>query len=179
MPARTLSDRRGAVPLALLALAFLAVPVFAQAPARWTADDILLAETAGSYDISPDNRFVVWTKSEMDTDKGRRYSNLWITRVADGESWALTRGKDSFGSPSWSPDGERIAFTSSRELPDSSEDGTGRQLWLMRMAGGEPWPVTRTVRGLRLLSWKGESCDTIVFTAEVVLSLYERAKKMA
>ncbi|MGH7504450.1 MAG: S9 family peptidase, partial [Longimicrobiales bacterium] len=115
----------------------------------------------------------------MDTDKGRRYSNLWITRVADGESWALTRGKDSFGSPRWSPDGELIAFTSSRELPDSSTDAAGSQLWLMRTAGGEPWPVTMTVRGLRQFSWKGESSDTIVFTAQEVLSQYERAKKKA
>jgi len=157
----------------------VALPLAGQSGSRWTVDDVLLAESAGSYAISPDNAYVVWTKSEMDTEKGRRYSNLWITRVADGESWALTRGKDSFGSPRWSPDGERIAFTSTREAPDSAADASGSQLWMLRLAGGEPWPVTTTVRGLRQFEWKGTSGDTIVFTAQEVSSEYDRAKKKA
>jgi len=143
----------------------------------WTIDDLLTAETAGAFAISPDGRFVVWTKSEMDTEAGRRYANLWITRTADGEAWALTHGKDSFASPQWSPDGTLLAFTSSREVPDKSPDATGSQLWLMRMAGGEPWPVTTSVRGLRQFSWQGASSDTIVFAAQEAVSQRDRVIK--
>jgi len=144
---------------------------------RWTIDDILAPQVAGGYAISPDGRFVVWTKSEMDREKGRRYSNLWMTRVAAGESWALTRGKDSFGSPKWSPDGSLLAFTSTRTVADVSPDASGPQLWLMRADGGEAWPVTTTVRGLRQFEWKGASGDTIVFTAQEAIGQYDREKK--
>lgn len=163
--------------LVVLLLGLLAPPAAAQS--RWTVDDILYSESAGAYTISPDNRYVVWTKSEVDREAGKRYSNLWITRVADGESWQLTRGKDTFGSPRFSPDGEMIAFTSSREAPDKAADATGSQLWLMRMAGGEPWALTTSLRGLRQFVWKGPSSDTIVFTAQELIGERDRAKKKA
>ncbi|MCI0434902.1 MAG: prolyl oligopeptidase family serine peptidase [Gemmatimonadetes bacterium] len=167
--------------LAPVLIAFHAASLSAQAGSgrsdRWTIDDLLTAETAGSYAISPNGRFVVWTKSEMDEEKGRRYSNLWITRTADGEAWAMTHGKDSFGSPQWSPDGRLLAFTSSREFPDRSPDATGSQLWLMRIAGGEPWPVTTSLRGLRQFEWKGSSSDTLVLAAQEAISQRDRVKK--
>ena len=37
----------------------------------WTADDILLAESAGSFAISPDGQRAVWVKSRMDEEKGK------------------------------------------------------------------------------------------------------------
>jgi dipeptidyl aminopeptidase/acylaminoacyl peptidase len=163
---------------AILVLLFAAAPGRAQdTSARWTVNDILGAESAGSFDISRDGRWVVWTKSEVDLEKSKRFSNLWITRIADGESWALTHGKDSFGSPHFSPDGELIAFTSSREVPDKPTDATGSQLWVMRTDGGEPWSITTSVRGLRQFDWKGESADTILFTAQEGVSQYDREKK--
>ncbi len=146
-------------------------------PDRWTMDDILGAESAGGFDISRDGRFVVWTKSELDREKSRRFSNLWITRIADGETWALTHGKDAFGSPQFSPNSELIVFTSSREAPDKSPDAAGSQLWAMRMDGGEAWPLTTTLRGLRQFEWKGSSNDTLIFSAQEALSEYDRAKK--
>jgi len=173
-----MSGLRRAASLAAFAGLVTGSPISAQSSSsHWTVDDILGAESAGSFDISPDGQWVVWTRSQLDREKGNRYSNLWITRVGDGESWALTQGKDAFGSPRFSPDGRLIAFTSSREVPDRSPDASGSQLWVMRMAGGEPWPLTTAARGLRQFAWKGESSDTIVFTAQEGVSQYDRAKK--
>ncbi len=161
------------------AVVLLATPssALAQSPARWTADDILTAQTAGGFAFSPDGRWLAWTKSEMDTEKGRRYTNLWMTRLDDGESWPLTHGKDTFGAPKWSPDGTKLAFTSSREVPDRSADASGSQLWLMRVGGGEPYPITTTLRGLRSFEWKGTSSDTLVLAAQEAVGEYDRTKK--
>ncbi|MEJ2079284.1 MAG: hypothetical protein P8Z74_14945, partial [Acidobacteriota bacterium] len=71
----------------------------------WTPDDILLAEDAGSFDISPDATRVVWVKSQMDKETGRRFSNLYLSSLVDKSEIQLTRGKFSQRGPRWSPDG--------------------------------------------------------------------------
>jgi len=150
----------------------------AQDPAsRWTADDLLLAESAGQFEFSPDAKLLVWVKSSVDGKTAKRVSNLWMTRTADGETWQLTRGTESDRSPRWSSDGRYVAFLSSREVADKSDDAEGAQLWLLRLDGGEPWAVTKGVRGLRDFAWKGASSDSIVLLAAEAPSRFERVRK--
>ena len=162
-----------ALPVLLL---LCAAPAAAQKPAEWTIDDVLLQESAGGFAFSPDHRLLVWTRTTVDRETGKRSSNLWLTRLADHESWALTQGKDLHGSPAFSPDGKLIVFTSSRELPEKNEEASGSQLWALRVAGGEAYPLTRDVRGLRQWFFKGRSGDTIVFTASELRNERDRAR---
>jgi dipeptidyl aminopeptidase/acylaminoacyl peptidase len=160
-------------------------PLFAQpapgpAPAPpdkspWTIDDILLAENAGAFDISPDGKWVVWVKSQMDKEKDGSVSNLVLTNLGTKKEIQLTRGQDSHGQPLWSPDGEWIAFASSRPLPKKDEDLADRQLWLIGAHGGEPYPVTGLKRAVQGYQWVDAS--TIVFSAQEDPSLYEQELK--
>lgn len=138
----------------------------------WSVDDVLLAESAGQFRISPDGSHVVWVRSRMGADEGRRVSNLWITRLEDVESWPLTRGTDRNYGPRWSPDGELVVFRSSRSA-EEDEEGDEDQLWALRLDGGEPWPLTTGVRELRAYAFRGRSSDTLILAAREHRSRYE------
>jgi dipeptidyl aminopeptidase/acylaminoacyl peptidase len=168
---------------ALVLLGLLPVPAIGTAadapPSPWTADDILLAESAGSFQVSPDGAHAVWVKSRMDGETNGRIANLVLTGLAEAREVELTRGSDRNLSPRFSPDGARIAFLSSRALPgkkEAEEDGRGPQIWLIDPRGGEPWPLTREARGIAGFAWRDKG--TIVFAAQEAKSLREqRAEK--
>jgi dipeptidyl aminopeptidase/acylaminoacyl peptidase len=138
---------------------------------EWTFDDILFSESAGSYQISPDGRWVVWVKSTMDKDRGRSVSNLYLSSLTSDVEIQLTRGSYSHSSPRWTPAGDLISFMSSRPLPDKQGDAASSQLWLINPAGGEPWPLTSFERGISSYDWKDD--ETIIFSAQEDPTLYE------
>ena len=59
---------------------------------EWTSDDILLAESAGQYRVSPDGEWVVWVKTTVSVDKGGRVSNLFLSSLTKELGIQLTRG---------------------------------------------------------------------------------------
>ncbi|MCS7044068.1 MAG: prolyl oligopeptidase family serine peptidase [Bryobacteraceae bacterium] len=160
---------------ALFCLALLAAD-------RWTVDDILLQEQAGSMELSRDGRMAVFTKSRIDKEKGESVSHLWLKRFDEAESIQLTRGQDSATSPKFSPSGRLIAFLSSRRpagagtQPAGGAQGTGepagQQIWLMDTSGGEPWQLTRFERGVRAFDWISD--DQIAAAAPEDPSLYDQ-----
>lgn len=169
--------------LALVATLLTARPAPADVEATpptgggWTIDDILLAEEAGSFEVSPDGRWAVWVKTRMDRKKGERVSNLMLSRL-DGqrEEIALSRGRHRHSDPQWSPDGRRIAFLSTRPLPGKEDDETDddlakTQLWLIDSRGGEPWPLTKLDRPVKSFDWRDD--ETLVYVAAEAKSLRE------
>ncbi len=135
----------------------------------WTSDDVVMAEQASAFQISPDNRWAVWVKSTPDKDGDRFVSNLMLTSLADGKEVQLTREGGS--EPKWSPDGKLIAFTSGRSSPGLSKDAAGEQLWLISPFGGEAWRASSFARAVSDLEWVDP--DTIIFSAKEDPSLYE------
>ena len=173
---------------ALLAatVALLAPVVSAQAAAdsqkadagkknRWTAEDIVNQEDAGQFRISPDGRSALWVKGTADKEKDLRVSNLYLSNLNDGKQVQLTRGTDEVSHPRWSPSGDTIAYLSTHALPQPKPDLAPTQLWLMNAVGGEPWALTEFERGIQQFEWLDN--DTIIFSAEEDLTLYERQTK--
>ncbi|MGB8837452.1 MAG: hypothetical protein WCC67_11945, partial [Candidatus Acidiferrales bacterium] len=141
----------------------------------WTPADVVYQEDAGQFRISPDGKFALWVKGSADKDKDLRVGNLYLSNLSDGKAVQLTRGTDDISNPRWSPSGEMIGYLSSHALPKPKPDTGSTQLWLMASAGGEPWPVTESARGIKQFEWLND--DTILFSAEEDSSLYEQQTK--
>jgi dipeptidyl aminopeptidase/acylaminoacyl peptidase len=141
----------------------------------WTAEDIVFAETANQFKISPDGKWLVWVKSTGDKDKDARVSNLFLSSLTEKREIQLTRGSDTFAQPKWSQDGEWIAFLSTRARPHGNADNSKLQIWLINPRGGEPWPLTELARAPRQIEWLDK--DTIIYSAQEDPALYEQEAK--
>ena len=141
----------------------------------WMPEDILSAEYASQWKISPDGKWAVWVRTQMDKEKNGRTSNLFLTNLGTKKEVQLTRSAENHSRPDWSPNGELISFTSTRPLPKPNPDISRSQLWLMNPFGGEPWPLTEFVRGIQGYKWIDD--DTIIFSAQEDPALREQELK--
>src|ERR1700761_5279033 len=92
----------------------------------WTVDDLLSTEWAGGWAISAGCQWAAWVKSTPDKDKGESVGNLFLSSLTNDQEIQLTRGNDGCTSPKWSPDGQMIAFLSSRPNPKAKADDQGK-----------------------------------------------------
>ena len=143
--------------------------------AAWKPEDFVFAEDVDDIQLSHDGKAAAWIKSTGDKDKDQRVSNLFLTILADKKEIPLTRGSDDVSNARWSPSDDRIAFLSSRAIPKPDSNLASKQLWMLNASGGEPWSVTRFVRGIQQFEWLDG--DTILFSAEEDPTLYERDTK--
>ena len=142
---------------------------------QWKPEDVVFAESAGQFRVSPDGKWAVWVKSVGDKEKDGRVSNLFLSSLTAKKEIQLTRGTDTYSSPRWSPNSELICFESTRPVPNAKPDFAKSQLWLINASGGEPWHLTEFERGVRSFEWVDN--DTLIFSAEEDASLYERETK--
>jgi dipeptidyl aminopeptidase/acylaminoacyl peptidase len=152
--------------LSLLALltclvlpAMPAEPLTAQAEAGERVLDLEMywdLQSVSNPQISPDGRQVVYTRTWIDRMKDRRPSEVWIMNADGTRKRFLTEGS----SPTWSPDGTRIAFL-------APGDPGGNQIHVRWMdEEGAVSQVTRMDRAPSNIRWSPDGRH-IAFTRDV------------
>ncbi|GGY37269.1 alpha/beta hydrolase family protein [Parvularcula lutaonensis] len=111
---------------------------------RFTAAKVFEIEVANDPQIAPDGESIVYVRRSMDIEKDRLASALWVYDLDEDRHYPLLDGDSAGSAPRWSPDGERIAFLSSREgKPDLKVHDleTGRTFSLAKLQEGTSPPV--------------------------------------
>ena len=97
-----------------------------------TPHDLYAIRCAGGADITADGRLMAYVVQRLDEEEDRALTDIYLYDFANRQTRRLTNsGKDR--APRFSPDGQRLAFVSSREGKS--------QLYILDMAGGEAWPL--------------------------------------
>ncbi|HKP29463.1 MAG TPA: hypothetical protein VJU15_08665, partial [Gemmatimonadales bacterium] len=99
---------------------------------------------ADAPSISPDGRTVAYQVVTPDWSQDGFTVQVWVVNADGGGMRQVTKGASS-RSARWSPDGQRLAFLSSR--------GSGTQVYLMRMPDGPPVQLTRADNGVDDFRW--------------------------
>ena len=145
----------------LMLAAGLGAPALADDAAdvrKFTAERVFDLEYGDDPQVSPDGRTIVYVRRSMDRLKDVVRGDLWTLDVATGAHRPLVAGGASAGAPVWSPDGTRIAYT-------TSEDGKP-QLRVRFMETGESFALAQFENAPRQAVWSpdGKSLAFTLFT---------------
>ncbi|HEV2670847.1 MAG TPA: S9 family peptidase [Gemmatimonadales bacterium] len=130
----------------------------------WQSTDYYRLTVVSNPQLTPDGRRVAFVVTTVVEEKDRRHTEIWLS-PSDGSAAPLryTSPSTEASSPTWSPDGSLLAFSSRRE-------GSDDDIWFLRTAapGGEAFQI-KGVHALPVFSrdgkwllyeWRGEEPDS-------------------
>ena len=123
-----------------------------------TFEDLMKVQRVSDPQVSPDGQWVAFVVLNVDLEANKKPSHIWLIPAGGGEPLQLTRGEGSDSRPRWSPNGQSIAFISTR--------GGKSQIWIIPVAGGEAHSLTSVSTEADGVVWAGKS-PTLLFTSQV------------
>jgi len=142
----------------------LAHSTLAQSPgkAAVTHEALWLMPRVGAPSVSPDGQSIAFSVTRPAYDQDSQTADLWLV-AADGRSppRQLTWTKATEGGVAWSPDSDRIAFTTRRDKDEAD------QIYVLDLvAGGEARRVTSISTGASAPKWRPDG-KALLFTSRV------------
>jgi dipeptidyl aminopeptidase/acylaminoacyl peptidase len=120
-----------------------------------TIDDLFKLKRVGDPQISPEGMWVAYTITEVDLEKDKSETRVWMAPVSGGDAIPMTAKGSSASTPRWSPDGKYLSFLSSR-----NEGRT--QVWNLDRRGGEAQQLTEIPQGVRGYEWSPDGTKVLL-----------------
>jgi dipeptidyl aminopeptidase/acylaminoacyl peptidase len=121
-----------------------------------TVDDLYAFQLIADGRIAPDGRQVVYTVQRIDQKSEKKYTNLWLSPAAGGQTRQFTYGDQADTQPRWSPDGRQLAFISNRD------DEKQAQIYLIAADGGEARQLTDLKGSFGAVEWSPDGRQLLV-----------------
>ncbi|MBK8003076.1 MAG: S9 family peptidase [Gemmatimonadetes bacterium] len=153
--------------LTFLALLAGVSTLAAQAPGRrpFALDDLARVRQVSAPVLAPGGDWVAYTVGTANLKKDRWTSDLWMTSWDGATTLQLTRTADeSEHTPRWRPDGQALAFLSSRDSDE--DDELGDQLWLLDRRGGEAERITELKGGIDDYAWSPDGTRMVLVISD-------------
>jgi dipeptidyl aminopeptidase/acylaminoacyl peptidase len=131
-------------------------------------EDVYALKGVSDPRLDPSGTTVAYVVWEIDREANEYRGNIWFAPVdGSSEPRRFTTGEKRDGQPRWSPDGSRLAFTSSR-----AEEEPGQLFMLPVAGGGEALRLTRLKEDVVDIAWSPDS-RTIAFSSRLRDEAYE------
>ena len=161
--------------LTITLVLLFSLSVIAQTQRPMTFDDVMALKTVAASTISPDGKFVAYTLSYADMKDNERRTEIWMVATEGGKPRRFTNGKND-NAPTWSPDGQTLAFLSARSAGGTSSEPPRPQIYLISPFGGEAEKLTDAKAGVNSFTWSPDS-KRIAYIAQVPLTDAEEKKQ--
>src|SRR5215472_6496240 len=112
--------------------------------------------------ISPDGKSIVVVVGRQNLEQDRTDRELVQIDIASGTQHALTYERNTAGSPRWSPNGDRVAFT--------ANEGAGKdakpQIFVLPIGGGEARKISDAPNGIEQFAWRPDGREIAYVTSD-------------
>ncbi|HKW23986.1 MAG TPA: hypothetical protein VJO13_21605, partial [Ktedonobacterales bacterium] len=134
-------------------------------PARVPATSASMrqARTPDDEDIHPDGSRAAFVLRDWAADQPKSVARIWTVPLGGGQATALTAGPGNDTHPRWSPDGQQLAFLSTR---DGEQGGSKAQVYVMPASGGTPRRICTLPNGVESFAWSPDGHRLALLTWE-------------